>query len=445
MTTKATKYAGIVKLGTNEHLIRVRATCPRTGRRKGVERARECTLTEARELQRQWRDELIQSMQREDAAPRQRLRDFVTSWLRGRIEEGELKPSSADKIAVVWDLHIATSKISHLYIDDVTAQDIRDWVDELRAKRYAPGKGAATKRKGERTWAYSKSTIRGYYRVLRTILVAAGAEAACGKVGKLRLAPIGDVVARAVTKRGNYLTRDELRAVLAHVERSSPEWYAAVLLDVFVGLRWGELSALRWSDVNETHAVIRVERGNYEGRVVNSTKTGDDDNPNAKLVPLLPEVAEVLRARRVQMVAAQHPGLAEGWIFPTARGKLHKGSPLRKVITSALAACEIERRVTPHGLRHTANNELRRVADGEVVRAIIGHTTEAMTHHYSHVGEDEKHAAVARVFSTIRSGAVGAERADAWADRGGSTAAPSGSGSKNPADVAGFAGGATQI
>ncbi len=46
--------------------------------------------------------------------------------------------------------------------------------------------------------------------------------------------------------------------------------------------------------------------------------------------------------------------------------------------------------MTPHGLLHTANNELRRVANGEVVRAIIGHATEAMTHHYSHVGEDEK-------------------------------------------------------
>lgn len=98
-------------------------------------------------LQQQLRDELIANLHVEPA-PRQRLRDFVTSWLRGRIEEGELKPSSADKIAVVWDLHIATSKIADLFIDDIRPEDIREWIDELRAKRYAPGKGTSTKRKG---------------------------------------------------------------------------------------------------------------------------------------------------------------------------------------------------------------------------------------------------------------------------------------------------------
>lgn len=40
-------------------------------------------------------------------------------------------------------------------------------------------------------------------------------------------------------------------------------------------------------------------------------------------------------------------------------------------------------------IRGTENNELGCVTNGEVVRAIIGHATEAMPHHYSHVGEDE--------------------------------------------------------
>lgn len=46
-----------------------------------------------------------------------------------------------------------------------------------------------------------------------------------------------------------------------------------------------------------------------------------------------------------------------------------------------------------HGLRHTANDLPRRVASGEVVRAIIGHAATAMTHHDSHVGEIEKRVA----------------------------------------------------
>jgi integrase len=96
--------------------------------------------------------------------------------------------------------------------------------------------------------------------------------------------------------------------------------------------------------------------------VVDLLLTSRVQNPNAKVVPLLPEVAEVLRARRQQMVTAQHPGLVEGWIFPTEKGKLYKGRPLRKVLEDALAARKIDRRVTPHGLRHTAELVVRGVA-----------------------------------------------------------------------------------
>jgi hypothetical protein len=53
---------------------------------------------------------------------------------------------------------------------------------------------------------------------------------------------------------------------------------------------------------------------------------------------------------------------------------------------------------------HTANDLLRRVADGEVVRAIIGHSTVAMTHHYSHVDEGEKRVAATRVLEVVMGG-----------------------------------------
>ncbi len=92
------------------------------------------------------------------------------------------------------------------------------------------------------------------------------------------------------------------------------------------------------------------------------------------------------------------------------------------MLEDALAACKIDRRVTPHGLRHTANNELRRVANGEA---------EAMTHHYSHVGEDEKREAVARVFAIVK----GSERVVSGVVDGGS----------NDADAASGNGEATQI
>jgi integrase len=104
------------------------------------------------------------------------------------------------------------------------------------------------------------------------------------------------------------------------------------------------------------------------------------------------------------MVRDQHPGLAAGWIFPSQAGGLHKGSPLTKVLAAACKACGTKHQVSPHGLRHTANDLMRRVASGDVVRSIMGHSTPAMTHHYSHVDEGEKRTAASRVLGVIRGG-----------------------------------------
>jgi hypothetical protein len=50
----------------------------------------------------------------------------------------------------------------------------------------------------------------------------------------------------------------------------------------------------------------------------------------------------------------------------------------------------------------TANDLIRRVASGEVARAITGHVTQRMTEHYSHVDVGEKRAAVEGMLSEGR-------------------------------------------
>lgn len=79
-------------------------------------------------------------------------------------------------------------------------------------------------------------------------------------------------------RRRNFFSKDEVASVLASVEKKSPFWHPAVLLDLVSGLHWGELSSLRWSDIDEARGVIRVCRGNYKGTELDSTKTGDDED-----------------------------------------------------------------------------------------------------------------------------------------------------------------------
>ena len=80
------------------------------------------------------------------------------------------------------------------------------------------------------------------------------------------------------------------------------------------------------------------------------------------------------------MLAKQHKGLKDGWVFPTEDGTLHKGSPLRKVLDAACdargtktgdvhwapahgqATCSGGSRMErqPHGSRPTKSDVIRR-------------------------------------------------------------------------------------
>ena len=64
-------------------------------------------------------------------------------------------------------------------------------------------------------------------------------------------------------------------------------------------------------------------------------------------------------------------------------------------------AAGIRARFTPHGFRRTFNNLARQVAGEIVTRAMTGHVTPSMTEHYSHVGAEEKHAAVGRIVRLV--------------------------------------------
>ncbi|UCF46394.1 MAG: hypothetical protein JSU89_04180, partial [Myxococcales bacterium] len=52
----------------------------------------------------------------------------------------------------------------------------------------------------------------------------------------------------------------------------------------------------------------------------------------------------------------------------------------------------------------SANNLLRQVASAEVTRAITGHSTSALTCHYSHVGVEEKNQAMPQVWKLVVGG-----------------------------------------
>jgi integrase len=160
----------------------------------------------------------------------------------------------------------------------------------------------------------------------------------------------------------------------------------------------------RWFDV------IRIVRRQVRGQVgpVSRKKRAP------KELPLPLALAEILKEHRRWLVEKQNPSLAEGWVFPSLRGKLKTPNTLAKTWQGCLDKIGAKERFTVHGLRRTFNDLMRRAgADGIVTRALTGHVTAGMTEHYSTVGFDEKKAAVAGVLSLVSLPKTGDRTGDA--------------------------------
>ncbi len=359
------RYKGIKKLGPKRYRVRVRITDPRTGERKEVKRVCKGTLEQALETQKQLQEELTNPSPR----ARVKLRTYAKEWLENR--KATIKPSTAHKYENDLRLHILPV-FGSMYVNIIRPRDVKAFI--------------AKQLKVAAAWS-----VANRLRLLRTIAKDALADGLtdldfCARV---RLPRCGGYSEEAP----NCLTAAQLDAVGREIP---PAWYPLFASMAFTGLRWGEVSALQWADVDHRHGVIRIRRNNWKGTITTPKTKG-----STRAVPMVPQLAAVLDRHRERMQEQNHPGLAAGWIFPNARGTLHKGTPMGAILRKAVKRAGLDLRLTPHGLRRTFNDLARRIASGMVVKAITGHITDNMLEHYSMVDAGEKLAVQSAVIRMV--------------------------------------------
>ena len=85
-------------------------------------------------------------------------------------------------------------------------------------------------------------------------------------------------------------------------------------------------------------------------------------------------------------------------LFPAEDGRFRTRSALKKPFAAVTEALELKKQVTPRAMRRTFQDLARAaVVKDLVTRAISGHATETMQHHYSTVAAAEKQQAIAKV------------------------------------------------
>lgn len=396
-----TKYPGVSRIASKTYQVRGKVIDPRTGKPKEVDRVLDnVTLLQAVRI----RAELLDELRHKSSAlqvKRLRVGEYAQLWMRTKV--GKIDPQTASRYANALDQHILPV-LGDLYYDVLTQRDVQEWVDQcLDGHWETPGKQKRRK-------PYKLASVHGWYRVLRNMTRDAIGELELERDPTLRIAfPDGEPATEPKS-----LAPDELTRFLTAVRQRYPQHFALTVTLVFTGLRFCHASALEWEDWDETIGILRVQRKQVHGVVGALTRR----KPGPGVCPVGPELADVLRAHRRELLRQQTPGLADGWMFPARTGKLLRLSTLATAWRGALEAAGITRHFTIHGTRYTFT-DLTRLAnvDAVVRRSLVGHVTETMQQHYSHVAIEEKRAAVAGVYRLVPlAGVLAPQGGDAGGD-----------------------------
>jgi integrase len=170
---------------------------------------------------------------------------------------------------------------------------------------------------------------------------------------------------------------------------------AMYLVALKLGLRAGEIRALRWSDIDMHRETMTIEFSvsTQNGLVWGPTKTGE--SRTIRLSPgLIGTLSEHKRRQRIEKMAAkrwENPRL----VFPNQRGGVYRHQGMHVAFKCDLEAAGLPKEIRFHDLRHTAGTLMLRAGTPvHVVAKILGHSDPAMTlRRYSHALPDMQETA----------------------------------------------------
>ncbi len=167
----------------------------------------------------------------------------------------------------------------------------------------------------------------------------------------------------------------------SHLNETEIEWRAredaqdAELLRIagYTGLRFGELLALRWEDIDLDSRRMIVHRA------VSADVEGPTKSWQARFLPLADPAAEALTRLR----AREDYTAREDYVFCSRLGQRLDASAVRRRYKRARDAAGL-RALRFHALRHGAGSLIARQADARFVQDFLGHSRLTTTERYMH-------------------------------------------------------------
>ncbi len=204
---------------------------------------------------------------------------------------------------------------------------------------------------------YSKTSVYLYVRALQAFL------------DFLEIKDLGPLnPPKRPQKVPNYLVEAEVSRILESCRNTKEKLLVELL--AYTGVRVSELCSIRVSDIDLENKSLKIRGGK-----------GDKDRLvifSDKIIPDLKKYIMELKERK---------GKVE-FLFPTAKSRKISPVTVERIVRSLAKKAGINKKVTPHVLRHTfATSLLRNGADIRIIQVLLGHASISTTQIYTHVDD----------------------------------------------------------
>ena len=302
------------------------------------------------------------------ALDRMTLAQWLDRWLDDAEAAGEIRPYTLRNYEVAAG-HCSRA-LGHIQLSALRPVHVQGWVTDLLRE------------------GYRGSTVRLWLQtVSRALNHAVDLELIPNNPARRIKAPRNDSPERRT------LSVVQARRFMAHAEDAGDPHAPLWMLLVCTGLRLGEITGLRWSDLDLTTGILtlRVQLvwlPHGGGARLAPVKTVKGN----RWLPLLPPARRALIThRRVQEARKASAGgnwLDEwGLVFTRNDGRPLQHGHIRTQFKAAIAAAGLPA-LTPHDMRHTAGTLMHEAGiDLKVISAWLGHASITITaDRYTHMG-----------------------------------------------------------
>lgn len=184
---------------------------------------------------------------------------------------------------------------------------------------------------------------------------------------------------RTVSESEKKILLEKLQIV--YEQRPSYVVQYAVEFSMYSGMRAGELSGLRWEDVDFDAKRITICRSEKYSRKIKEYYISTTKNDKIRVIPLTEEMEDVLlRAKKAELKS----GFLGEYVFSNESGRIHART-ISDCARNKTMSKEFEHPKSIHALRRTLNSNLRcNGVSATVAASLLGHSEKVNEENYTY-------------------------------------------------------------